>query len=30
VQWHFNQDYEGDTGPEQLQTAVAEVLRTRA
>lgn len=30
VQWHFNRDYQGDTGAEQLKAAVAEVLRARA
>jgi len=30
VQWHFNKDYDGDTGAEQLNAAVAEVLRARA
>ena len=29
VQWHFNKDYEGDTGAEQLKAAVAEVVRAR-
>ena len=29
VQWHFNREYEGDTGAEQLQTAVADVLKAR-
>jgi glutathione S-transferase len=29
VQWHFNKDYEGDTGPEQLRAAVDQVLKER-
>ena len=29
VQWHFNKDYDGDTGGGQLQAAVAEVLKAR-
>jgi len=29
VQWHFNKDYEGDTGEEQLKAAVAAVLKAR-
>jgi glutathione S-transferase len=29
VQWHFNREYVGDTGAEQLQAAVADVLKAR-
>lgn len=29
VQWHFNKEYEGDTGPEPLRRAVAEVVGAR-
>ena len=29
VQWHFNREYDGDTGPGQLQAAVASVLEAR-
>ena len=29
VQWHFNKEYDGDTGVEQLQAAVADVLKAR-